>query len=253
MKISLGPTLRFASAMAVVVLLAIGGAATINRVRAQARQTATPLVAVDNPEPLNIQFQYGTLTATTNTINATEVPITTASGTLLYENLTIPFSVSQDSEGRYHVVAGSIVSVPSPMTQIEGFIAGNYAGPGSATAQLITLSAPGVTSNGATQWSVAQTPGATACTWPQTATFYVGPVEDNPNYSSIQKAEIATANYNYSYGVEGDQSCSDYYWGPGAILGFSQTGNALTIVSFYSAGANYGTPQDQITYQLVQQ
>jgi len=247
----------FRAVLAVMILLVVGAAATINRVRAQVKPSQATLLTFTNPEPLNAQFQYATVTGTTNTINATYVPLTTASGNLAYENLTIPFTASQDSEGRFHVTAGTVIAVPSPLPQTAGFVAGNYVGPGGGTAQLITLSGPGVNSDGSTEWSVALSPGATGCTWPQSATFYVGPLADNPLYARIKAAGITSTAY--SYGVEGNQPCSTgnsggSYWETGSLLGFVQTGNTLTVVSFsYASSDDSDNPEAPVTYTLISQ
>jgi len=258
MQISLKSPLQFRLTLAAILLLAIAGPATLNRACAQKAKPAGPPVInnLNNPQPVNAQFQYGTLTATTNSISATYVPITTASGTLTYENLTIPFSLYLDSQGNVEAEAGDITAVPSPLPQTDGFIAGNYVGPGGGTAQLITLSGPGVTSSGATEWSVALSPGATGCTWPQSATFYVGPLEDNPLYARIKAAGITSTAY--SYGVSGNQPCTTgntgaSWWETGSLLGFLQTGNTLTIVSFsYAASDDSDVPEDPIPYSLIQ-
>jgi hypothetical protein len=247
-------TLLFRAVLAVLALLAIGSAATMTRVRAQAKPAETALQGINNSGTLNAQLQYSTITGTTNTINATYVPLTTASGTLAYENLTIPLSVTQNSQGAIQVEAGPVAAVPSPLPQTNGFIAGNYVGPGGGTAQLITLSGPGITANGATEWSVAQSPGATSCTWPQNATFYVGPLENNPLYARIQAAGITSTAY--SYGVMGSQTCGSGgdYWVSGNLIGFVQNGNAITIVSFtYGADEDFDVPNDPITYTLISQ
>jgi len=253
MQISLKSPLQFRLTLAAILLLAIAGPATLNRACAQKAKPAGPPVInnLNNPQPVNAQFQYGTLTATTNSISATYVPITTASGTLTYENLTIPFSLYLDSQGNVQAEAETITSVPAPLPMTDGFVAGNYYGPGSTTAQLITLSGPGVTLNGATEWTVSATPGYTGCPYPFSASFYVGPLEDNPNYPNIESAGITSTAF--SYGVEGNQPCSPdntYIWRTGSILGFSQTGNTLTIVSFDDNG-NGDSPTDTIPYTLI--
>lgn len=256
MHISPKSALYFRPTLVAIALLAIAEPATLNRACAQtAKQAELPVTNnnLNNPQPLNAQFQYGILTATTNTINATLVPITTTSGALIYEDLTIPFSVSEDSAGKIQVVAGTITAVPSPMPETGAFLAGNYVGPGGGTAQLLTLSGPGATSNGATMWSSTTTAGATGCTYPYSSSFYVGPLQDNPLYSRLQTAGITSTAY--SYGIEGQQMCStgNPWFDSGSILGFSQTGDLLTIVSFtYEGEDDQSTPGDQITYMLIQ-
>jgi hypothetical protein len=77
----------------------------------------------------------------------------------------------------------------------------------------------------------------------------------NPVVSQrLKKAGITSAGY--SYGEMGYQSCTGqgaYPWfTEGAIVGFSQTGSALTIVSFSSYGTeDQNTAGSVITYTLI--
>lgn len=246
-----------AIALVAIALIAMSLPAALKHVHAQAKPAET--IGGNPPQSsLNAQFQYSTITGTTNTITATYVPVTTTSGSQLYENLTIPFEVSQNSQGQIQVEAGDVTAVPSPLPQTGGFIAGNYVGPGGGTAQLITLSGPGVTSDGATEWTIAATAGYTECPWPYSTSFYVGPLASNPNYARIESAGI-TSNA-YSYGIEGDQPCSsdnNNHWHSGSLLGFAQSGNTITIVTFTvntnnANGGDSDLVQDQITYSLIQ-
>jgi hypothetical protein len=67
-------------------------------------------------------------------------------------------------------------------------------------------------------------------------------------YSRLKAAGITSTAW--SYGVIGSSGCavdsSDWY--PRSLVGLSQTGNTLTIVSFTSGGSDSSTPRDQITY-----
>jgi hypothetical protein len=252
MPISLPSAPKFRAQLAFIALIVITAFAGTAHVQAQIHEEQ---IVIAPAPPLSAQFQYATLTATTNTINATFVPVTLANGTVAYENLTIPFSVSQDAKGNIVVTAGTIGVVPSPMTQTNGFIAGNYVGPGGGMAQLLTLSSPGVTSSGATEWSVSVSPGATGCTDPTSATFYVGPLTSNPLYNPrLKNANITLTDYSYGIAGEPPTCGSGSGWfGPGSILGFAQTGNALTIVSFTYETYDQSTPGNQITYTLIPQ
>jgi hypothetical protein len=182
------------------------------------------------------EAQYATLTGSTNVINVTMLPVVTASG-IVYKNVTVPLEVTVSNAGVVTLTTGTPTVVAAPTSIVSNFVAGPYAGPGvtgTNETQLLTLAGPGVTSGGATEWSVKTTPGATGCTFPTTATFYVGPLPSNPLYPRLQKAGITSTAY--SYGVMGSQVCdaegASAWWYQGNIVGFSQTGNALTIVSF---------------------
>jgi len=229
--------------LAIVAVVCVATLTTYNRAQEVSSFVQPKLAA---------QFQYSTLTGTTSTINATMVPVTNSIGAIAYENLTIPFVVTEDESGKLHVTAGIITVVPAPQFEANGFLAGNYVGPGGGTNLLITLSGPGVTAGGATVWSISTSPGATGCTYPTSAMFYVGPLTSNPLYPRLKAAEITSTAY--SYGIEGQQACNppDQSWDTGGILGFSQTGNTLTIVSFSKVGAyDSNTPYDQVTYTLI--
>jgi hypothetical protein len=72
----------------------------------------------------------------------------------------------------------------------------------------------------------------------------VGPIANNPYAAQIKAAGITSTAW--SYGI----STSNYgRWGVATLIGVSQIGNTLTIVSFYSV--TNGVPYDQITYTLT--
>lgn len=126
------------------------------------------------------------------------------------------------------------------------------------------VSGPGALDGGASSWSFVSAAGADACTYPNSATWYVGPIASNPVVARLTKVGISSAAW--SYGVSGGPTyytrClsgayfSQYHWGPGTLIGVSQTGNAITIASFTdtsvdSRGVDKSAPVDQITYRLV--
>lgn len=193
------------------------------------------------------EFQYATLTGTTNTINATMVPVVVGSNTT-YKDITIPVTVSANGT----LTLGTPTVVNSPVIQIANFKAGTYVGPsnifgGKAS---VTVSGPGVAAGGATEWSLAAAPGADGCTYPASATWYVGSPTStsNPLYARLKKAGITSTAY--SYGVEGNGGCGPAnYWDAGSLLGLSQSGKAITIYTFSQFSTNdYNSPKDQITY-----
>jgi hypothetical protein len=243
------PKLTSSIILAAVAIAVIAISAALSRVHAQEDEATLAATAPTT----YAEFQYATLTGTTNTINATNVPVVTSTGTV-YKNLT--FQVNVSSAGAVTIVAGSPTAVASPTTQSAGFKAGTYLGPSSLFSDngLITVSGPGVTAGGATVWSLAAAPGANSCTYPSSATWYVGAptAANNPLAARLKKAGITSAAFNYGLlGVTA--SCYGGYWDNGAILGLSQTGNSITIASFTLGGAtgtDFSTPQSQITYTL---
>ena len=186
-------------------------------------------------------FQDSVLTSSTNTVNVTRVPVVDSKGVLHYWDVALLFDVN--SSGELTLAAGypMITGSASPIT--SGFKAGTYVAPNGAT---IVVTGPGVTKNGATEWSLAQS--GTTCSFPYSATWYVGSISSNPLYPRL-KADAVTSSA-YSYGILGtSSSCGNNDWDGGALLGFTQTGNSLTIVTFsYGGTDDYATPIAQLTY-----
>jgi hypothetical protein len=250
--ISLNPILKSWLALPAAALVAIAMSAALTGVHAQ-NAADDETLPVTTPLPY-AEVQYATLTGTTNTINLSQLPVVDSTGALHYVNVTIPLEESVSSKGVVTVTTGTPTVVAAPTPLVSSFKAGPYAGPGGASAaysQLLTLSGLGVAGGGATEWSVSTTSGATGCTYPTTATFYVGPLASNPLYSRLKKAGIASTAY--SYGIMGDQTCEGQgagngWWLNGAILGFTQTGNTLNISSFTYDGGDQATAGSTITY-----
>ncbi|MBV9507305.1 MAG: hypothetical protein JO323_20110 [Acidobacteriia bacterium] len=119
---------------------------------------------------------------------------------------------------------------------------------------LISVSGPGVAPDGSTVWTLAASPGGWIYSYPDSATWYVvGSLSSSPLASRLQAANITSMDY--SYGTVGSETFNiDNNWYTGTLIGVSQVGNALTIVSFtnYSSGKDQSTPVDQITYTLTQ-
>jgi hypothetical protein len=186
-------------------------------------------------------FQDATLTSTTNTIDATRVPALDSTGKLHYWNIQIVFDTAADGTLTLATGYPIITQAENPLT--ADFKAGTYVASNGAK---IIVSGPGVTSGGATEWSLAQS--GTICSFPYSATWYVGALTSNPLYARIKTDGITSTAY--SYGLLGtSSSCGSQWWDSGALLGLSQTGNALNIVSFSNDGSDDSiTPQAQITF-----
>ena len=188
-------------------------------------------------------FQNSTLTSTTNTINVTQLPVVTPSGTS-YVNLVLVFDVSGD--GTLTVAAGYPQQTPSTLPIDDGFLAGNYAQNSGNCCNLL-VSGPGVAQNGVTVWSLSLLAGS-GCVNPNVATWYdVGTaIKTSPIYSRLQKAGIKTTEY-YQFGV--GSGCSDANpWAADTLIGFSQTGKGLAISSFTNNGKDQSTPVTTTTY-----
>jgi hypothetical protein len=192
------------------------------------------------------EFPNSTLTGANNTITATRVPVVDSTGAIHYRDITLLFDVEDSSSAGVSVTLASgyptVVPSATPIL-IEGFQAGTYVAP---TGAKIAVTGPGVASGGATEWSLAQS--GTTCSFPFSATWYVGQNANNPLYARLKKAGITSTAY--SYGLLGtSSSCGDNDWDSGALLGFSQTGKSLTIVSFTYVGTeDSNVPRQQITF-----
>jgi hypothetical protein len=195
-------------------------------------------------------MQYSTLTGSGNTITATQIPVVTATGVTVYENLTLMFNV--DPSGNLTISPGYPQIVQAPVLMSSGFRAGTYASPSTILGGkgTIVVSGPGVTDGGATEWTLRAATGADPCTFPNSATWYVGPIAaNNPLADRLKTAGITSTAW--SYGIGGSPQCATGHtgnWPSNSIIGASQVGNTLTIVTFYVGG--YNNPLDQITYTL---
>jgi hypothetical protein len=203
--------------------------------------------AVHAQTPPYAEFQYSTLSGSGNTITATRLPVVTTTG-IKYMNVVLQFDVAAD--GTLTLTPGYPQILPSPAQIISNFLAGNYVGPGG-TAYPMTVFGPGVTSGGATEWSLAST---ASCSIPATAVWYVfgGPMTKNPLYQRLKSAGISAQTYAAygAWGTTGDQTCNPgATWQTGTLIALSQTGGGgLAILSFTRNEVDQSQPVDQITY-----
>ena len=172
----------------------------------------------------------------------------------MYQDVTLQFD--GDGYGNLTLSSGFPLVAPSPGLQVSSFQPGLYAGPSSLLygKALATLSGPGVLAGGMTAWAFTAAPGADSCTFPRSASWFVGPNDNNhPLAARLKKAGITTNAW--SYGTGGGFTCSGQYnvWEVNTLIGVSQIGNALTIVSFTSSGTDSAAPRDQVTYTLTPQ
>ena len=207
---------------------------------------ASPGAAAVTPYAL---FQYATLTATGNTINASWIPIITSTGATVYKDLTLQFNV--DAAGNLTVTSGFPKVVQSPAPVVSSFKAGTYGGPSTLYSGefAITVAGGGVAPGGATEWTLTASKGAHQYTYPASATWYVGTIASSPLAARLKAAAITSTAR--SYGVGGAPN-SGVPWQANSLIGFSQVGNTITLVTFTRNSTDYSEPQDQITYTLVQ-
>lgn len=197
-------------------------------------------------------LQNATLTGSGNTITAVNIPVVISVGVIVYVSLNLQFNV--DSNGNFTVTPGYPQITQSFTPLASNFVAGNYAGPSNINSgnNLVTVSGPGVTSGGATEWSLAASAGGSSETYPPSATWWVGPIASSPIASRLQSAGITSTAY--SYGTTGSTAPdSPAYWYANTLVGVSQIGNTITLVSFSENGnLDRNVPYDQITYTLKQ-
>lgn len=231
---------------ATFIMVLIGAWAVAAHAQVEGESTISP--------PYSL-FQYSTITSSGNTIMATRVPVILA-GRIVYEDVTLQFDV--DSSGNLTLAPGYPQTGRSQNPLVSKFKAGKYVGPSTVFAgqAFIAVSGPGVESGGATEWSISTTSGTSPYTYPSSATWYVGPIAGSPFAGRIQKAGLSpTTQAAWSFGVgSGDGTTLDngaWYW-PCLLLGFSQIGNTITIISFTDdTGKDHNLPLGQITYTLA--
>lgn len=235
---------RLATLMMVLTFFVAAGAVVA---RAQSKDSASQQPTTSTtPEA---EFQYSTLTGSGDTVLATRVPAIASTGATIYWDVTLLFDIDENGNLTLDPAYPQIVKSPNLIT--GNFVPGNYVGPSTVLngEALITVAGPGVGPGGTTEWTLTTSPGAASCTYPSTATWYVGSLASNPLSARLKKAGITSTAY--SYGTGGSEDCYTD-WETGALLGFSQVGNTITIYTFSADGTiDYNTPKDQITYTLI--
>ncbi len=235
----------FRPVMSPALLAVLCAAISIPLVRAQVEGAASEQAATA-PVPPYALFEYSTLTGSGNTITATWVPVVNSAGNTSYKNVTLLFDV--DASGNLTIAPGYPKVIQTPPPLVTSFRAGKYVGPGDNSTWVVNVSGPGITTGGATEWSLAAAPGNNYYSYPMSATWYKGPIASNPLAARLKAAGITSTAW--SYGIAGS-TCGCSQWLTDTLIGVSQTGNALTIVSFTSNSIDHSQPVDQITYTLA--
>jgi hypothetical protein len=211
---------------------------------------ASPAIAA-TPTPY---LQDSTIVGSGGTLTASGVPVQTSTGSIVYKDVTIQLNAA--TNGNLTIAPGYPVVQNAPALILNNFAAGNYVGPPTLGSGkfLVAVNGPGVGPGGATLWSLTPASGANCATYPQSVTWYTGPIADNPLAARLKKANITSTFY--SYGLVGfSPSCaagSYTYFSSGALVGLSQVGGSLTIVSFSAGnGVDSSIPLDEISYTLL--
>jgi hypothetical protein len=237
------PRRRIAPLVAFVVILAT---AWVVFAHAQTQGNASQQPPTTTPEAL---FQDSTLTATTNTINATWLPVVTSTGKILYDDVTIQFAVADDGT----LSVSSLQQNPSKKAIIDGFRSGTYLGPDDST-ELIQVNGPGIAPGGATMWSIEPAKGYNGYLCPSDAQWWVGPIQQSPYWARIKKAGVPLKDYYYGVGTANtDQGCAyNGDWRQDSLLGFYMTSNGTMVISsFTNNSKDYSYVLDSKTYCLV--
>jgi hypothetical protein len=148
-------------------------------------------------------------------------------------------------------------SATFPAAAASAFQAGTYVGPGTLLNgnAVIAVSGPGASDGTTTEWALSSGNGANTCTFPNSGTWYTGPIANSPYSIRIQNAGITSSAL--SYGVGGGPGCGvngavTGAWNPDTLIGVSQDGNTITISSFTLNGKDSPLPVDEITLTLSQ-
>lgn len=199
-------------------------------------------------------LQDSTIVGSGGTLTATSVPVQTSTGSIVYKDVTIQLNAA--TNGNLTIAPGYPIVQNAPSFILNHFASGNYVGPPTLGSGkfLVAVSGPGAGSGGATLWSLTPAAGANCATYPQSVTWYTGPIAANPLAARLKKANITSTLY--SYGLVGfNPSCAAGSYGyflSGALVGLSQVGGSLTIVSFTSNnGVDSPIPLDEISYTLL--
>jgi hypothetical protein len=207
---------------------------------ANAQKTDAAPQATSTITPYSL-FQESTLTASTNTVNVTRVPAVDSSNKVHYWDVALLFDTN--SEGKLTLANGYPIFTASATPYSGNFKPGTYMG-GGLTQYKIVVSGPSVLPNGGTGWAIFLAEGSNGDTAPNNAVWYAESITSNPLASRIKAAGISNSQLFYGVGGGGFHI---FGWSGDSLLGFSQIGNALTILNFTN-GPDQNTPQDQVTF-----
>ena len=217
------------------------------------------VVALAQSQTPSTMFQNSTLTGSGNTINATRVPVVISSTLTIYVDMTMQFNV--DSNGNLTMASGYPKIASSPTVLSGNFKAGTYVAPSTLFngKGLVTVGGPGVTDGGTTTWSLNAATGADAGLYPVSATWWVGPIANNPYAARLNKAGITSTAYAYGVAYSANCNSNAQAWcsySNGTLIGATQSGNVISLVSFttYTGGPNVDSsaPVGQLSFTLSQ-
>ncbi len=194
-------------------------------------------------------LQDAIITGHDQTILIRRLPIDTPQGRVLRD---VRITLQADAQGNVTVAARTlgapaaepgVVSRPSPPLVVQKFLAGTYQSVSDRSLiNVIDLGIPIGHETPRFSLSGIGAPGPLAG-----ATWDAGPVETNPLRNRIARAGIDPAGFSFGTSDGGGD-----VFDTGALLGFQQTGNSLTVVTYrHGCCSDHATPTAKILYQRV--
>lgn len=176
-----------------------------------------------------VSAQGASISAAGGTIAVAHLPVQVAGGAPSYFDLTITLTgISVGGTPSGVKVAGK--SVASQIIASDGFQQGTYK---DASANVYSVTGPGVGPGGATAWSLTfLSQGQNFPCILDSVTWYTDPGPNNPEAPRLQAAGITTTAY--SFGLSGGSSCAESAFSNGALVGVAHTGSGIAISSFSS-------------------
>ncbi|HKD68563.1 MAG TPA: hypothetical protein VKB84_17095 [Candidatus Binataceae bacterium] len=193
-------------------------------------------------------FNFSSVIGLNKEITATQVPVQTSTGTIIYKDVTIQINV--DAAGNLTYATAAPIATLSPTLTASNIRAGIYTDAESATfGSQITGPAIIPGGGGEAQWSISAAAGLN-CVPPQPATFYTGPLADSPLAARVKKALITATQY--SFGVVDGASCGDANWRANGLIGVTAVGNQVMVSSFTNpSGVDTTAPVETIIYNFL--
>jgi hypothetical protein len=197
--------------------------------------------------PALFMEQSTSITGVSDTLKASRVPVRNNTGAIKYYDVT--FKLQLDSAGIPVLAPFSPVVSLSPALLSAAFQAGKYK---DSYGNVYTVTGPGATTAGRTNWNVLMTkpstsPSCTGCTFD--GSWTTGPIAGHPLQTKIAAQGIALTAYSWGttkvMGTVSSSSesrlgsCSDF----DSIVGFVQVGNQLTMHGFCGYGSKVETTQ----------
>lgn len=187
--------------------------------------------------------QSTSITGASDTLKASRVPVRNTAGAIKYYEIEFKFQL--DATGRPVLAPFSPVVGLSPALLSGAFKAGKYK---NSLGDVYTVTGPGVSTAGRTNWNIVLTKFVPACAGCVFEGFWTtGPIAGHPLQPVLTTKGI-TSRFAYSWGT----TSTNTNHGPSAffncndsrnVVGFAQLGNLLTLHGFCAAGSAVETNQ----------